>query len=88
MIGSGRRAFHRSVNGASHAFLLILPSRPKGLIGLCRQDNDGYWVNAVDLNTGGIKHFLLGPWHSSYGLGTYGIDTKDQNGLGSRQFPG
>jgi len=32
------------------------------------------WVNAVDLNSGGIKTFKKGPYKSSYSLGTYGID--------------
>jgi hypothetical protein len=28
------------------------------------------------MNFGGAKKFVLGPWKSDYGLGTYGIDLK------------
>ena len=38
-----------------------------------RNENDE-WVNAVDLNDGAAKTFKKGPWKSSYGLGTYGVD--------------
>ena len=48
----------------------------KGLIGLATQVENCNWVNAVDLNSGGSKQFILGPWNPSYGLGTYGIDQK------------
>ena len=48
-----------------------------GLFGLAARDDDGYWINAVDLNySGGDKKFVLGPWDPSYKLGTYGIDTN------------
>ena len=33
------------------------------------------WVHAVDLNYGGTKNFIRGPWRPEYGLGTWGIDT-------------
>jgi hypothetical protein len=36
----------------------------------------GVWVNAVNLNTGGKKNFVLGPWNAKYTLGTYGVDTS------------
>ena len=48
----------------------------KGLLGLATRDQDGNWVNAVDMNFGGTKKFVLGPWEPKYGLGTYGIDLK------------
>jgi hypothetical protein len=48
----------------------------KGLLGLATRDETGDWVNAVDLNSGGAKRFVLGPWKPAYGLGTYGIDLK------------
>jgi hypothetical protein len=32
------------------------------------------WVNAVDENFGGEKNFVIGPYSSEYGLGTYGVD--------------
>ena len=41
---------------------------------LVTQKDDGSWVNAVDLNFGGTKAFVLGAYENSYGLGTYGID--------------
>jgi len=48
----------------------------RGLLGLATKDEDGNWVNAVDNNFGGRKNFVLGPWNSSYDVGTYGIDLK------------
>ncbi len=39
-------------------------------------DGEGKWVNAVDLNFGGTKSFVNGPWNQSYPLGTYGFDHK------------
>ncbi len=41
---------------------------------LATRDGRGHWANAVDGNTGGTKHFVLGPWKAGYGLGTYGVD--------------
>jgi len=46
----------------------------KGLFGLATRDADGNWVNAVDMNFGGNKKFVVGKWKPSYGLGTYGVD--------------
>lgn len=37
---------------------------------------DGKWKNAVNENFGGKKKFVLGPYKTKYGLGTYGIDPK------------
>lgn len=34
----------------------------------------GLWANAVDLNQGGARAFVLGPWQEAYGLGTHGFD--------------
>jgi len=57
----------------------LLPTQPKeGLLGLVTRDENGLWVNAVDMNFGGNKKFVLGPYQSSYGLGTYGIDLKNR----------
>jgi hypothetical protein len=40
-------------------------------------DANGNWVNAVELNIGTQKQkFVKGPYSSSYGLGTYGIDME------------
>jgi len=47
-----------------------------GDFGLAAQDPAGKWVNAVDLNVGGIKAFVLGAWKAEYKLGTYGVDPK------------
>ena len=50
----------------------------KGEAGLAALDQKGRWVNAVDLNIGSGNHpkFVNGPWKSSYGLGTFGVDGK------------
>jgi hypothetical protein len=45
----------------------------KGLV-LCALDSNGNWSNAANQNSGGTKNYVNGPWSSSYGLGTYGID--------------
>ena len=50
----------------------------KGLLGLVARNGNGRWVNAVDLNEGGAKNFVFGPYKSGYELGTYGIDLKTQ----------
>ena len=40
-----------------------------------RDLKSGTWINAVDGNiVGGAKQFVYGPYTSSYGLGSYGID--------------
>lgn len=46
-----------------------------GVVGLGTPGSAGKWVNAVSRNIGGTPKFVYGPWNSSYGLGTYGIDT-------------
>jgi hypothetical protein len=48
----------------------------RGLLGLVTRDENGNWVNAVDMNSGGTKKFVFGPWKPGYELGTYGIDLK------------
>jgi hypothetical protein len=45
-----------------------------GGFGIATRDAAGNWVNAVDLNVGGAKSFVKGPWNPSYELGTYGVD--------------
>ena len=45
-----------------------------GSFGIGGRDANGSWVNAVNLNTGGTKKFVAGPWQFGYGLGTYGVD--------------
>jgi hypothetical protein len=46
----------------------------RGEFGLAVRNAHGKWINAVDANFGGTKRFVLGPWKSSYKLGTYGVD--------------
>jgi hypothetical protein len=41
---------------------------------LVKRDETGRWVNAVDMNFGGTRKFVAGPYQSWYGLGTYGFD--------------
>jgi hypothetical protein len=45
-----------------------------GKFGLASRNESGAWVNAVETNFGGSKTFKYGPWRSTYGLGTYGVD--------------
>jgi hypothetical protein len=42
---------------------------------LATPDANGNWTNAVNQNTGGATALVTGPWKSTYGLGTYGIDS-------------
>jgi hypothetical protein len=46
----------------------------RGLFGIAAMDSKGRWRNAVDLNFGGKKRFVIGPYKPWYKLGTYGID--------------
>jgi len=48
----------------------------RGYIKLLSRDEKGNWINTIDMNTGGTKKFVLGPYKSGYGLGTYGVDLK------------
>lgn len=41
------------------------------------KDANGNWVNAVDLNFGGAKTFVLGAYDAAHGLGTYGVNPDD-----------
>jgi len=43
---------------------------------LARRDENKQWRNAVDLNVGGTKKFVYGPWRQEYGLGAHGVDPK------------
>jgi len=42
---------------------------------LAGKDSFGHWVNAVDLNKGGVRRFVSGAYTSSYPLGTFGVDS-------------
>jgi hypothetical protein len=46
-----------------------------GRFGLVSRDSSGAWADATTRNIGGARTFVLGPWSSSYPLGTYGVDT-------------
>jgi hypothetical protein len=64
----------------SHVYVLSMSYgksvKSKHVPGLVSRDSSGRWVDAVDLNAGGAKAFVSGPWNSSYGLGTYGVDAE------------
>jgi hypothetical protein len=47
-----------------------------GGFGIATRDDDGKWVNAVDMNSGGTTKFVKGQWKSGYALGTYGVDAS------------
>ena len=49
-----------------------------GGIGIAALDSKGNWVNAVNLNFGGTKKFVVGPYTPKYGLGTYGVDPSSK----------
>ncbi len=54
--------------------------RPSDLVSgrfvIVSKDDQEEWVGAVDLNTGGAKTFVHGPWKAKHGLGTYGVDPR------------
>jgi hypothetical protein len=61
----------------SHDFRRNIHCGKDGIVAL---DDDGDWVNAVDLNVGtSTKKFVNGPYKPTYGLGTYGIDPKTKS---------
>ena len=65
--------------GADHTDTYTLSMSSKGNLTkgagfLVTRNAMGQWVNAVDTNVGGVKTFVRGPWKSTYGLGTYGVD--------------
>jgi hypothetical protein len=45
-----------------------------GGFGIATRDSNGNWVNAVDVNSGGKRTFVVGPWKQEYRIGTYGVD--------------
>ena len=46
-----------------------------GKVYIAAVGDGGAFVNAATANYGGTPRFVLGPWNSSYALGTYGVDT-------------
>ena len=65
-----------SINPAALVAAGLNNSLQNGLVCLGSRDlRTGQWINAVDGNiVGGTKNFVYGPYSSSYGLGTWGID--------------
>jgi hypothetical protein len=59
-----------------------------GKFGVVAKNMNGMWVPAVNLNAGGTKTFVRGPWKSSYGLGTYGVDPKTHKAWAVVNFNG
>jgi hypothetical protein len=47
---------------------------PKGIMAIATKDETGEWVNAVDMNYGGVKGFMSGPYVPGSRLGSYGYD--------------
>jgi hypothetical protein len=47
---------------------------PKGSMELAARDDAGDWINAVDLNYGGVKNYISGPYVPGLKLGSYGYD--------------
>lgn len=60
----------------------------EGKFGIISRNADSSWENAVDVNRGGTKNFVLGPWSSSATLGTYGIDTSTHTAWAVINFNG
>lgn len=58
----------------SYDRLLVRPSQLGTGFCLAARDENGNWVNAVDLNAGGTKKLVIGRWKPGYALGTYGVD--------------
>lgn len=46
----------------------------RGGFGIATKDAKGNWRNAVELDFGGERTFVLGPYQASYPLGSYGVD--------------
>ena len=59
-----------------------------GGFGIATRDPEGNWVNAVDMNFGGTKEFVKGPWEPGYELGTYGVDPKTKTAWAVVNFNG
>ena len=53
---------------------LGLPYLDKGIFMIATRDAHNRWVNAVNMNDGGTKRFVKGPWKHGCKLGTYGFD--------------
>ncbi len=60
----------------------------KGEFGIAAANGTGEWVSAVDLDIGGRKQFVLGPWKPGYALGTYGLDPRTRTAWAVVNFEG
>lgn len=60
----------------------------QGNFGIIARNASGSWANAADVNYGGTKNFVLGPWTSGATLGTYGVDTTTQTAWAVINFNG
>lgn len=58
----------------SYDAALVRPTQLGTGFCLAARNENGDWVNAVDLNAGGTKKLVIGRWKPGYALGTYGID--------------
>jgi hypothetical protein len=56
--------------------------------GIATKNDRGNWVNAVNVNFGGTKNFVLGPWKPNYGLGSYGVDLSTHTAWAVVNFNG
>jgi hypothetical protein len=65
-----------------------MPSRNNTNSGIVTRNANGDWVNAVDMNTGGVKTYVKGPWKPEYGLGTYGVDVSSKTAWAVVNFNG
>ena len=60
----------------SYSSAAVTPAEiASGAFVLASKDLFGHWVNAVDMNKGGVRHFVSGAYNSSYPLGTCGVDS-------------
>lgn len=73
-LGSGTKTDVFGLSLDFDASGLDLAALSSGDLFIMSQAADGSWVNAVDLNLGGLSSFVFGSFDASYGLGTYGVD--------------
>ena len=58
----------------TYTLSMTYDSTASGNLALVAKNNMGNWVNAVDMNFGGMKKFVTGPYVPGSPLGTYGFD--------------
>jgi hypothetical protein len=69
----GINPFESASNPDTFVLSMGTGASPKGCV-ISALDSNGNWNNAVNQNSGGSKNYVYGPWKTSYGLGTYGVD--------------